>query len=183
MTRNQALAILDQYIKNQNLKRHSLAVEAVMKKFAKKFNQDEIEWSLSGLLHDLDWEITQKDPTQHTLVAEKILNENNVAPNIVKAIKIHNYLHNLTPETLLEKTLYYVEELTGLITACALVNPQRLSGVTRESVLKKLKEKSFARNVNRDLIFKSAQVLNLDLNEIIDLTLEAMKEIKDELGL
>lgn len=183
MTRDQALNLLSQYIKNQNLIRHSLAVEAVLKKFAKKFSQDQSKWALAGLLHDLDWEITQKTPHQHTLVAEKILNENGVDSEIVRAIKIHNYVHGILPESLLEKTLYYVEELTGLITACALVNPDKLNGVSRQSVLKKFKEKSFAKGVNRELIAQSADALELDFNEIIDLNLEAMKEIKNELGL
>ncbi len=183
MTRNEALNLLNKYIQNQNLIKHSLAVEAVMKKFAKKFNGDESLWAITGLLHDLDWEITQSNPEQHTLVAEKILNELKVNQEIVKAIKIHNYVHKIPPQTLLEKTLYYVEELTGLITACALVNPQKLDGVSRESVLKKIKEKSFAKGVNRELILKAPKELGVDLNEIIDLTLLAMKEIKDELGL
>lgn len=183
MNQDQALKLLNKFVKNQNLIRHSLAVEAVMKKFAKKFNQNENDWALAGLLHDLDWEITQKTPEQHTLLAEKILNEHGVAPHIVKAIKTHNYLHGIAPETYLEKTLYYVEELTGLITACALVNPNKLAGVSRDFVLKKMKEKSFARGVNREILKKSPEALGLDFEEIVDLTLEAMKEIKESLGL
>lgn len=183
MTREQALTLLHQYIKNQNLIRHSLAVEAVMKAFAKKFCADESIWALTGLLHDLDWEITQKTPKQHTLIAEKILSDNGVNIEIIRAIKIHNYAHGILPDSLLEKTLYYVEELTGLITASALVNPNKLNGVSRESILKKMKEKSFAKGVNRELIERSSAALGLELNEIIDLTLEAMREIKNELGL
>lgn len=183
MTRDIALKLLNQYIKNQNLIRHSLAVEAVLKKFAQKFNENVEDWALAGLLHDLDWELTQNNPKQHTLISEKILKEAGLADHIIKAIKIHNHIHNIAPETLLEKTLYSVEELTGLITACALVNPQKLMGVKRESILKKIKDKSFASGVNRDIILRAPNYLNLPFEEIIDIALNAMQEIKNELKL
>lgn len=182
-SREAALNLLNEHIKNQNLIKHCYAVEAVMKRFAPKFNGNIEDWALVGLLHDLDWEKTQKTPAQHTLVAEQILTKAGLAPHLVKAIKIHNFAHGLKPETDLEKVLYYVEELTGLITACALVNPDRLAGVKVESVIKKLKEPSFARGVNRELINQAPNELELPLEDIIKEVLEAMLAIRAELGL
>lgn len=182
-SREKALELIDEHIKNDNLKKHLLAVEAVMCRFAPKFNGNADEWALTGLLHDLDWEQTQKTPEQHTIVSEKILTEAGVDPAIVKAIKVHNFIHGLKPETDLEKVLYYVEELTGLITACALVNPERLGGVSVDSVLRKLKEKSFARGVNREIVNEAPNQIGMPLEEIIQGVLTAMMSIRGELGL
>lgn len=181
--RNKALKLIDQYITNINLKRHLLAVEAVMKELAKRFNENQERWALAGLLHDLDWELTKENPHQHSLISAQILTKEGFDDDIIQAIKIHNHLHELEPKTLLDKALYCAEELTGLITACALVNPKRLEGVTLKSVLKKFKEKSFAKGVNREIILKSEKLLNIKLDELINLELKAMKTIKNELGL
>ena len=182
-TRQQAMELLEKHIQNPNLRKHAYAVEAVMERFAPRFEGNVASWALTGLLHDLDWEQTQKTPQEHTLVAEKILTELGLEPELVRAIKIHNFSHGLKPETALEKVLYYVEELTGLITACALVNPQKLGGVSVESVLKKLKEKSFARGVNRDIINQAPSALNIPLNEIVIEVLAAMMAKREVLGL
>lgn len=182
-SRQQALNLISEHIKNENLKKHLLAVEAVMRRFAPKFHGEAEQWALAGLLHDLDWEQTQAAPEQHTVISEKILTDAGLDPVIVKAISVHNYARGLKPETDLEKVLYYVEELTGLITACALVNPMQLGGVTVESVLKKLKEKSFARGVNRDIINEAPNQLGLPLEDIIQDVLSAMMEIREHLGL
>ena len=182
-TRDQGLVLLNEHIKNQNLIKHSYAVEAVMKRFAPKFQGNVEEWALTGLLHDLDWEKTQKTPDQHTIMSEKILVDAGVAPHIVKAIKVHNFAHGLVPETDMEKVLYYVEELTGLVTACALVNPEKLAGVKVDSVLKKLKQLSFAKGVNRELIAQAPAALNMTLEQIIQEVLESMLAIRGELGL
>ena len=181
--REKAWKLVEKYIKSPNLKKHALAVEAVMKKFGQKFGGDTKIWSLAGLLHDLDWEMTQGSPQDHGKLASEILKKEGWPEEIVKAVKTHNHVLGIKPETLLEKTLYSVEELTGLITACALVNPKKLSGVKTSSVLKKMKEKSFARGVNREVILKGPKYLGLSLEEIIEMSLEAMKEIRDELGL
>ncbi len=182
-TRSQALNLINEHMKNENLKKHLLAVEAVMRRFAPKFHGDVEQWGLTGLLHDLDWEQTQQTPDQHTIVSEKILTDAGVDPVIVKAISIHNFVRGLKPETDLEKVLYYLEEMTGLVTACALVNPQRLGGVTVESVLKKLKEKSFARGVNRELIAEAPNQIGMPLEDITKEVLAAMMEIRESLGL
>lgn len=181
--RKKALKLIDQYITNINLKRHLLAVEAVMKKLAEYYNENQEKWSLAGLLHDLDWELTKDEPQKHSLVSAQILTKEGFDPEIIEAIKIHNHLHALEPKTLLDKALYCAEELTGLITACSLVNPKKLEGVTKNSVLKKFKEKSFARGVNRAIILKAEEILKIKLDKLIELELEAMKTIKTELGL
>ena len=135
MDRTQTLRLIDEHIQNINLKKHLFAVEAVMRRFAKHFSGDEIKWALAGLLHDIDWEKTKVNFVEHTLGAERILTEAGVDPEIVKAIKVHNWNHGIAPETLMEKVLFFVEELTGLITAAALVRPdKKLAGVTVDSV-------------------------------------------------
>lgn len=181
--KKRATKLIDQYIKNENLKKHCYAVEFVMKRLAEHFKEESEKWSITGLLHDLDWEITKNTPERHSLISADILTKEGFDKDIIEAIKIHNHMHGIEPMSLLQKSLYCAEELTGLITACALVNPKKLNGVTKESVLKKFKEKSFAKGVNREIILKSKTLLNLDLPELIDLELQAMKEISDKLGL
>jgi len=185
MTREQALTILKQYTKNENLIRHALAVEAVMKKMAEHFGKtDDIEkWTLAGLLHDMDWELTKNEPTRHGALAAEILAKEGFDQEIIRAVKVHNHMLGLPLETLMEKALFCVEELTGLITACALVNPEKLSGVKIESVMKKFKQPSFAKGVNREIIAQSQGLIGLSLEELIGLSLEAMIKIKDQLGL
>jgi hypothetical protein len=182
--RERALDLVNQYIKNQNLKKHLLAVENLMRHLARRFGEDEEIWALAGLLHDLDWEITKEIPERHTLLAAEILEKEGFPENIISAVKKHNYLHNLTPETNLEKALYCCEEVTGFVTAVALVMPnKKLNEVTIERILKKLKEPSFAKGVNREIILKAEEMLGLKLEELIDIALKAMGEISEELGL
>ncbi len=184
MNRAQALQLIDEHIENPNLKKHLLAAEAVMRRFAEHFGENADEWALAGLLHDLDWEKTKDNFPEHTLLAERILTEAGLAPHLVKAIKVHNWHHGIAPETLLEKTLFCVEELTGLITATALVQPdKKLATVTVESVLKKFKEKSFAKGVNRDIIAKAPEMIGLSLEDVTKISLEAMQNIAPNLGL
>ena len=185
ISRKQALELLKKYIpEDDNLFKHSLAVEAVMRALARKFNRNEEVWGIAGLLHDIDYPLTKKDPHQHGIIAEEILTKEGLHPEIIYAIKAHNYLHELSLPTLLAKALYSVEELTGLITACALVQPdKKLSSVTVDSVKKKFKQKSFAAGVNRAIVQKAEEFLGLDLEEIFVLSLEAMQEIADEIGL
>lgn len=182
--RSKALALIDEHIENPNLKKHLLAAEAVMRGFAEHFGEHADDWALAGLLHDLDWEKTRDDFPEHTLMAERILTEAGLTPHLVKAIKVHNWHHGIAPETLLEKTLFCVEELTGLITAAALVQPdKKLASVTVESVLKKFKEKSFAKGVNRDIIAQAPDLIGLSLEDVTKLSIEAMRGIAPNLGL
>lgn len=183
--REKSLILLKQFIKNENLLRHALAVEAVMKKLCWYFNQEkELEnWAMAGLLHDLDWEITKNCPEEHGKKAASILKKNGYDARIIRAVKAHNHTLKISLENLMEKTLFCVEELTGLITACALVNPNKLAGVKADSVKKKFKQSSFAKGVNRDLIAQSQQLIGLSFDELTSLALEAMKGIKDDLNL
>jgi putative nucleotidyltransferase with HDIG domain len=173
MDREGARALLTEHITNQNLIRHNLAVGFMMRALAEKFGQDPDDWELAGMLHDLDWEKTKE-----------ILEKTDLKPEIISAIHIHNHMHGIKPETLLEKTLYCVEELSGLITAAALVQPdKKIASVTAESVLKKFKQKSFAAGVNRDIIMLSKDFINIDLPELTDISLNAMKAHATEIGL
>ena len=184
MTRQEALDLLAQHITNQNLIRHNVAVGFIMRALAAKFDQNQEDWELAGMLHDLDWEKTKDNPSQHTIVAKEILEKTNLKPEIINAIYVHNHTHKFTPETLLEKTLYCVEELSGLITAAALVQPdKKLASVTAESVLKKFKQKSFAAGVNREIIMLCKEYINLELPELVEVSLNAMKAQAEEIGL
>lgn len=183
-THDDALRLVEQYITNPNLKKHLVAVEALMRALARKFKQDEELWSMAGLLHDLDWELTKDNPTRHSIMSAEILTEAGFPAEIVNAVKVHNFVHNIEPQTMLEKALYATEEITGLIVACALVTPnKKLSEVTVERVLKKFKEPSFARGVNREIILKCEPYLGITLEELTQIALTAMLEISDQLGL
>ncbi|MGE5392889.1 MAG: HDIG domain-containing metalloprotein [Candidatus Saccharibacteria bacterium] len=184
MTRDQALEILNQHIKNLNLIRHGIAVEAIMAALAGYFSQNEEEWAITGLLHDLDWEETKNDPKRHSEVAKEVLEKTDLPPEAIRAIYVHNFMHGIKPETLLEKTLYCVEELSGLITAAALVQPdKKLMSVTEESVMKKFKSKSFAAGVNREIILLCKEYIGLELPDLMKIALNAMKERSAEIGL
>jgi putative nucleotidyltransferase with HDIG domain len=185
MSREKALTLLKKYVKNENLIRHALAVEAVMKKLCEHFGKtDELnKWALAGLLHDMDWELTKDNPDKHGALAAEILEKQSVDKDIVQAVKVHNHTLGLPLESLMEKALFCAEELTGLITACALVNPEKLSGVKVKSVQKKFKQLSFAKGVNREIIAQTPELIGLSLKKLIGLSLTAMKEIKNELDL
>lgn len=184
MTKEHAMTLLREHVKNENLVKHMIAAEAVMKALAKKFEEDEQKWALAGLLHDIDWEETADDPTQHSIVSQEYLKTAGVDDDIVRAIYVHNHLHGIEPQTMLEKALYCAEELTGLIVACALVQPnKKIASVTSESILKKFKTQGFARGVDRDLIARCQELLGMTLEALVDLELEAMKDIARDLGL
>jgi lysyl-tRNA synthetase class 2 len=195
ITREDAIKLLKKHIKNKNLIKHHLAAEAQMRALAEYFADAETGhasslpidpnvWAMAGLLHDIDWEQVEEEAKKHSLVAEEILNKFGLRGHITKAIKVHNHLHGIKPETLMEKALYCAEELTGLIVAAALVQPdKKLSSVTVKSVLKKFKDKSFARGVDRQIILKCKEYLGLELKELTEITIKAMQGIAEELGL
>lgn len=184
MERKEALALANEYIKNPNIFKHSLATEAQMKALAKKFGEDEHAWGLAGLLHDLDWDMTKSEPEKHSLMAESILKEKGLDKEIVSAIKIHNYVHNIEPQTLIEKTLYCSEMMTGFIVAVTLVQPsKKLADVTVEKIMKKYKEKSFGAGAKREIMDLSKEYLNMPVEELAAITLTAMQEIHEDLGL
>lgn len=184
MTRQKALDLLAQHITNPNLIRHNVAVGFIMKALAAKFSENQDDWELAGMLHDLDWEKTKDDFKNHTKVSKEILEKTDLKPEIINAIFVHNWVHEIKPETFLEKTLYCVEELSGLITAAALVQPdKKLASVTTESILKKFRQKSFAAGVNREIIMLCKEYINMDLPELAEISLNAMKEHAGEIGL
>ncbi len=184
ITRDEALAIVRQYVKNENLVRHMLAVEAAMAAYAKKFNQNEEKWRVVGLLHDFDWEI---HPTleEHPLKGAEILRKKGIDEEIIRAILSHADHTGVPRQTLMEKALYACDELTGLITTVALVRPsKKIADVKIKSITKKWKDKAFARGVNRQDIEKGAQDLGVDLwTEHVPTVLKAMQEIAEDLGL
>ncbi|MBN1464411.1 HDIG domain-containing protein [candidate division KSB1 bacterium] len=181
MTREQAHDLVRPRFSNKNLFKHVLAVEAVMRELALFFDQDVEEWGLTGLLHDLDYEETMNRPEQHTLVTEKILQEYDVPDRIVHAIKSHN---DLAPhESLLDRALYAADPITGLIVAAALMHPdKKLASIDPDFILRRFKEKSFARGANRDQI-KSCQDIGLSLQDFTAISLRGMQKISGELGL
>lgn len=155
-----------------------------MKALAKKFEENEEDWELAGMLHDLDWEKTKDDFNSHTKITKEILEKTDIKPEIINAIYVHNWVHGIKPETLLEKTLYCVEELSGLILASALIQPdKKLASVTTDSVMRKFKQKSFAAGVNREIILLCKEYIGTELPELVEISLNAMKERAEEIGL
>jgi len=184
MTKDEGLQLVRDHIKNENLVKHMIAAGAIMRSLARKFGEDQDEWELAGLLHDIDWEETQERPEEHSKYCQDYLKHANVPDDVCRAVLVHNHMHGIEPETLLEKALYTAEELTGLITACALVvSSKKLADVKVKSILKKFKQPAFAAGVNRELIYKSEDMLKMSLEELTELELAAMQEIAEELGL
>jgi len=183
MNRKQALEIVREHVKNENLVRHMLAVEATMRFYAKKLDGDIELWGLAGLLHDFDWEI---HPTleEHPQAGIDILKERGVPEIIQRAILSHADHTRVPRESIMEKALFACDEITGLITATALVRPSRsLSDLKVKSVRKKWKDKSFAAGANREEMERGAADFGVDLSEHISNVIEAMRSIAPELGL
>ncbi len=184
MTRDEGMRLLREYVKNDRMVYHCLASEAVMRALARRLGQDEAKWGTAGLLHDLDVELVNADLNVHGLETEKILKEKGVDPEIVEAVKMHNETASGRPrETVFQHALAAAETVTGLITATALVYPdKKLASVRPKSVTKRMKEKAFAASVNRDIIME-CEAIGLPLNEFVEIALRAMTEIADQLGL
>jgi putative nucleotidyltransferase with HDIG domain len=183
MNREDAWALLCEYTQSPGLRKHALAVEAAMRAYARRFGEDEERWAIVGLLHDFDYEI---HPTldKHPQEGANILRERGYPEDIIYAVLSHAEHLGLERKTPMDKAVYAVDELTGLITAVALVKPSKsLSEVDARSVRKKMKDKAFARSVNREDVVKGAEILGIDLDEHIAFVIEAMQEVADELGL
>lgn len=183
MNREEALTIVHQYIKNPNLIKHMLAVEAAMRFYARKYEQDEEKWAVTALLHDFDWEIhpTMED---HPIAGEPILCEHGVPEEIIRAVLSHANHSGVPRETLMEKALFACDEVTGLITAVALVRPSHaLYDLKPKSVKNKWKDKSFAAGANRDEIEQGAAELGIDLWEHVANVIAAMNSIAEDLDL
>jgi len=184
MDREKALHLLKSHLKTDNLLKHCLASEAIMRGLAKELNEDVEKWGIAGLLHDLDFEKTKDDPASHTLVSSEILKEHGIDDEIINSIKGHNAeALGISRESKLDFALAAAETITGLIIATALIYPdKKLKSVKIKSVLKRMKEKAFAKNVNREII-KECENLNLTLERFVEISIKAMQGISDDLGL
>ena len=183
MTREEALDSINANVENDNLIKHMMATEAIMRALARRLGEDEEEWGLTGLLHDIDAELTEEDMSTHSKLGADLARELGASETMAHAILCHNEAHGIPQETKLEKALFCADPLTGLITAAALVRPdKKLAGLEAKSVRKKFKEKSFAAGVNREQISQCSEI-GLELDEFIELGLQAMQEIATDLGL
>ena len=182
-TRQAAFELLTTYNQNPGLIKHALAVEGVMRYMARKFGGDEEVWGVIGLVHDLDYE---KFPEQHCQKTEEILRENNWPEHYIRAIISHGWgiCTDVKPQSEMEKVLYAIDELTGLVTAAALVRPSKsVMDMKAKSVKKKWKNLRFAAGVNREVIEKGASMLDVELSELITDTIMGMREVADDIGL
>ena len=165
------------------LTKHLLAVEAAMKGYARKFGADEEQWGIAGLLHDFDWEICPT-PEDHPTFGANILRERGVPDDIVRAVLSHGDHTGMERESLMEKTLFAVDELSGFVRAVALVRPGKsLDDLKPKSVKKKMKDKAFARDIHREDITKGAAEMGVDLDEHIAFVTESLKPVAEEIGL
>lgn len=182
-TREHALALLKRYNQSESLIKHALAVEGVMRHFARRQGEDEEKWGIIGLIHDLDYE---QYPESHCKKTEEILRSENWPEDYIRAVVSHGWgiCTDVKPTTDLEKTLYTIDELTGLVTTTALVRPTKsVMDLTAKSVKKKWKDKRFAAGVDRDIIDQGAQMLGLDRTTLITETIEGMRTVADAIGL
>jgi uncharacterized protein len=184
MTRQQAVDLLHQYVKNERMLNHCYASEAVMRALARRLEQNEDQWGIAGLLHDLDVEMVNADLNVHGLEAEKILRERGAEPDIIDAVKMHNEkAAGKTRSTPFHHALAAAETITGLIVATAMVYPdKKIASVKPKSVIKRMKEKAFAASVNRDYILECERI-GVSLEEFVQISLQSMTEISDQLGL
>ncbi|MBN2136195.1 MAG: HDIG domain-containing protein [Sedimentisphaerales bacterium] len=182
-SREQAFALLKEYNRNEGLIKHALAVEAVMRYCANKRGADEEKWGVIGLVHDLDYE---QFPDEHCQKSEEILTERGWPGEYIRAVVSHGWgiCTDVEPQSELEKVLYAIDELTGLVAATALVRPSKsVMDVKVKSVKKKWKDKAFAAGVNREVIAKGAEMLGVEVGELIDDTITGMQQVAGEIGL
>ncbi|NTW04818.1 MAG: HDIG domain-containing protein [Peptococcaceae bacterium] len=183
MKRPEAEKLLHHHLKNKNLIKHSLAVEAVMRGLAKHLGENRELWGIAGLVHDIDYDWTKDAMAKHSLEGARILKENGFSEDLVYAVKVHNHIHGLPRISLLDKALYAADPVTGLITAGALIlKEKKLSSVDVPFLIKRFAEKSFARGANRETILSCTE-LGLTLEEFLSISLSAMQEISQEIGL
>jgi len=182
-TREEAIALLRQYNKNESLIKHAMAVEGVMRYIARKRGEDEEKWGVVGLIHDLDYE---QFPDQHCKKTEEILKENDWPEAYIRAAVSHGWgiCTDVKPESDMEKVLYAIDELTGLVVTSALVRPSKsVMDMKAKSVKKKWKQKQFAAGVDRSIIEKGAEMLGVELGELITDTIMGMRDVAEEIGL
>ena len=183
LSRSEALDLVKKHVSKRNVIYHMLAVEAIMRNVAKHFQEDENQWGLIGLLHDIDYEKTEATPEKHSLLAEEIL-KGLTSDELIKAIKSHNFLHTgIKPETKMEKALIASDAISGLLVACALVMPsKKLADVKVETVAKKFKDKDFARGAERERILVCEEI-GILREKFFEIALSGLKDIAAEIGL
>jgi len=169
-------------VQDKNMIRHMMATEAIMRALARKLGEDEEEWGITGLIHDIDMELVEGDMNSHSRLGADIARELGASETMIHAVLCHNEAHGVPQETKLDKALFCADALSGLITAAALVRPDKLSGLTTKSVMKRFREKSFAAGVNRENVTQCQQI-GLELEEFIGLGIEAMQGIASDLQL
>ena len=182
-TYNEALTLLQEFNRSDNLLKHAYAVAGVMRYFAWKYSEDEAKWEIIGLVHDLDYE---SYPQQHCLKSEEILKQRGWPDEYIRAVISHGWgiCNDVEPKTNLEKTLFTIDELTGLITAVAIIRPSKsLSDLEAKSVIKKWKDKAFAAGANRTIIEKGAAMMGVELKDLIADTIIGMRTVADKIGL
>lgn len=183
MIREEALALLKEHLTNDNLIKHSLAVEAIMRGLADKLGEDVEKYALAGLLHDIDYDETGDDWERHSLLGAEILKENGLPDDVIYAVKVHNGIHGLERISLLDKALYAADPTSGFITAAALVRPdKKLAEVQLKSLKKRFKESAFAKGASREQMALCSE-LGLELDEFLSICLESMKASAEDLGL
>ena len=183
MDRDQTLEFLGGHVKTEMLMKHLLSVEASMRGYAAKFAEDQDRWGIAGLLHDFDWEICPT-PEDHPTYGAGLLREHGYPEDIVRAVLTHGDHTGIKRECLMEHTLFAVDELSGFIRAVALVRPSKsLDDVSPRSVKRKMKDKGFAQNINRDDLIRGAEELEVDLDAHISFVVESMKPVSEQIGL
>ncbi len=183
MNREDALTAIRENVKNENLIKHMIATEAIMRALAKRLGENEEEWAMAGLLHDIDVELTNSDLKIHSKPAAEMAKKLGATDAACHAILTHNEAHGIACESKMDKALFCADPLTGLITAGALVRPEKkLAFVEAKSIRKRFKEKSFAAGANREQMAKCVDI-GLDLDTFINIGLAAMKGVAGELGL
>ncbi|HAG09546.1 MAG TPA: hydrolase [Desulfotomaculum sp.] len=182
-TYEEAVSLLKEFNQNESLLKHAYSVEAVMRYAARKAGEDEEKWGIIGLVHDLDYELF---PEEHCAKTKKILEEQGWPPEYIRAVVSHGWemYSEVEPQSYLEKVLYAVDELTGLVSAAALIRPSKsLADLEVKSVMKKWKDKSFAAGVNRQVIEKGVSMLGVEIKELVADVIAGMREVADKIGL
>lgn len=183
MGRDEAIALLEKYLKNKNLIKHSFACEAIMRRLAEHLDEDPVDWAMAGLLHDIDYELTKENPREHGLLGARLLEEVGLPEAVVAAVRAHNEMTGYRPVKRIEKALWVTDPTSGFIVACVLVHPERsICKVEVPFLLSRFKEKSFARGASREQI-RSCEAIGLSLEQFLEIALLAMQERAADLGL
>lgn len=183
MNREKAMEELKKNIKTKNLIKHCIAAEAIMRELADYFEENQDDWAIAGLLHDIDYEETADDPKRHSIIGGQMLEQLGIKEDIVHAVKAHNEVHGIERKSLMDKALYCSDPMTGLIVASALIIPsKKLSDIDENFLINRFNERSFAKGADRSQI-ASCSELGLTLEEFIQISLRAMKKYSGELGL